>query len=632
MHQGRTLKVLSTLPTYIALLMLAVCPLAPKRANSASSASAASGTGATMSFSYPNGFAGSSNAIHTAWESALNGSTIELTAGAAQHQAGGAWYIAKQNIQAFTTTFTFQLAAPTAMPSIQGITFVVQNSNSTTNPGTGGGANSTADANLAGYFGYNNVAGTAIGNSVAVKFDLNPYSNQSYPPNTPPNSTGLYINGGPEGAGYVANDLNPYGINLYSGHTFQANIVYDGTFLTMVLLDTTTNAQARYVWPVNIPAATIGNSAWVGFTGGQVEVGAYQNLLSWSFWEGYNTRVATPTFSIAPGQYPSTQNISISGPSGVTIYYTTNGLLPTSSSTKYTGPITVSTSQVINAVAIQAGFTDSYVATGNYQIATEGTPIINFPNGFASASNLIKLVGYPRFNGSSIQLTDANGTGGQWKNSGFELGSAWYAAPVPVSAFTTNFALQFTGSNSNGDYGLGTTFCIQNQPAATSSPAQFSYVSGGPLTIGNGSSALGYGPPTDANAGPTGGIASSVAIKFDLSHNSTGLYTNGAIPTSAGEVAITGVTLSAGNPLTVALSYNGTTLSMTITDTVTHGTFSHSWTINIPSTVGGNTAYVGFTAATSYWWANQDVQSWTYSASAGQTPAVPQAPTNLRIQ
>jgi hypothetical protein len=595
-------------------------------------ASAATGASATLSFSYPNGFANSSGAIREAYESVLSGSTIELTVGAVQHQAGGAWYTTQQNIQSFTTTFTFQIPVPSTKASIQGITFVVQNSNATTNPGTGGGTNSTADANLLGYFGYDNPPTTAIANSVAVKFDLNPYSNQSYSSTVPPNSTGLYINGGPEGAAYPANDLNPYGINLYSGHVFSSTIVYDGSILTMTILDTTTGAQARYTWPVNIPAATKGNMAYVGFTGGQVEVGGYQYLLSWSFWQGYNPRLATPTFSVTPGQYPSSQTVSISGPAGATIYYTTNGLLPTSASQKYTGPITVSASEVINAVAIQAGFTDSYVATGNYQIAATGTPIINFPSGFAGASNLVKLIGYPYFNGSSIRMTDANGTGGPWNNPGFELGSAWYAAPVPVSTFKTQFNLQFTGSNSNGAYGLGTTFCIQNQPAATSSPAQFSYVSGGPLTIGNGSSALGYGPPTDANAGTTGGLASSLAIKFDLSHNSTGLYTNGAIPTSAGEVAITGVNLSAGNPLAVVLSYNGTTLTMTVTDTVTHGTFTNNWTINIPSVVGGNTAYVGFTAATSYWWANQDIQSWTYSSTLGQTSAVPQAPTNLRVQ
>ena len=46
------------------------------------------------------------------------------------------------------------------------------------------------------------------------------------------------------------------------------------------------------------------------------------------------------------------------------------------------------------------------------------------------------------------------------------------------------------------------------------------------------------------------------------------------------------------------LTYDGATLTLTITDLVTQATWSHPFTINIPGTVGGNTAYVGFTAGT----------------------------------
>jgi len=46
------------------------------------------------------------------------------------------------------------------------------------------------------------------------------------------------------------------------------------------------------------------------------------------------------------------------------------------------------------------------------------------------------------------------------------------------------------------------------------------------------------------------------------------------------------------------MTYDGTKLTMTITDTVTNATFTTSWTINIPAIVGGNTAYVGFTGGT----------------------------------
>jgi hypothetical protein len=59
-------------------------------------------------------------------------------------------------------------------------------------------------------------------------------------------------------------------------------------------------------------------------------------------------------------------------------------------------------------------------------------------------------------------------------------------------------------------------------------------------------------------------------------------------------------------------------------------TFSASWAINIPATVGGNTANVGFTAGTGGLTATQEIVSWTYTTSAGlptaSTPTFSPAP------
>ena len=78
---------------------------------------------------------------------------------------------------------------------------------------------------------------------------------------------------------------------------------------------------------------------------------------------------ATPTFSPAAGNYSSTQNVSIgSSTPGSTIYYTTDGSTPTTNSQSYSGPISVSSSKTISAIAVASGYSNSPVATASYVI------------------------------------------------------------------------------------------------------------------------------------------------------------------------------------------------------------------------------------------------------------------------
>jgi len=82
------------------------------------------------------------------------------------------------------------------------------------------------------------------------------------------------------------------------------------------------------------------------------------------------TTVATPVFSPTAGTYSSAQSVTITcSTSGATIYYTTDGTTPTSSSTKYTGAITVSETTTIKAIAILDG-TSSSVASATYTISS----------------------------------------------------------------------------------------------------------------------------------------------------------------------------------------------------------------------------------------------------------------------
>src|SRR5205823_1894812 len=79
--------------------------------------------------------------------------------------------------------------------------------------------------------------------------------------------------------------------------------------------------------------------------------------------------------------------------------------------------------------------------------------------------------------------------------------------------------------------------------------------------------------------------------------------------------------------MNVQLVYDGTTLRLTITDASTLASFTTSWTVDIPTMVGGNTALVGFTGGTGGLTAIQDVLSWTYSTGSSTNP--PGTPTNV---
>jgi hypothetical protein len=85
--------------------------------------------------------------------------------------------------------------------------------------------------------------------------------------------------------------------------------------------------------------------------------------------ENYS-RVSTPVFSLLTGDYPAAQPVSISDTTvGAQIYYTSDGSTPTTSSTMYTGPFTVSSAVKLKAIASLAGYAQSSVSEANYDIA-----------------------------------------------------------------------------------------------------------------------------------------------------------------------------------------------------------------------------------------------------------------------
>jgi hypothetical protein len=524
--------------------------------------------------SFSTGFPGAGSQLTLNGHAQISGAILQLTdRGLAE--ASSAFYTWPVKVSVFTTQFAFQLINPNA----DGFTFTVQGARATA-LGFGGAA--------LGY-GPDRAGDTnGIRNSVAVKFDL--YNNQG----EGPDSTGLYLDGvAPTNASSV--DLSPTGINLHSGHVFDVTMAYDGATLKVNIVDTVTGASATQSYAVNIPAIVGGQAAYVGFTGATGGMSATQNILEWT----YASRPVPPpaptgvTASAGAGQV----FLAWSGTAGASynIYRSTQPGGEGSAPWR-TGVTATSFSDT----GLNAGVTYYYEITtvgpagesarASEVSATPPLPAFDFTTGFTGSNSFLSANGSAKVVGSVLELTD--GRPG-------EAGSSFYPRPVGVSAFSTKFWFQLLNPNADGF-----TFTIQGAGAAA---------------LGLGGGALGYGA---TQTGGSGGIPSSVAIKFDLYNNqgegadSTGLSLNGAVPTNAGSIDLshTGINLHSGHVFAVALVYDGTTLKVTITDTVTGASATQSYVVNIPAIVGNRTAYVGFTAGTGGLAAIQEILGWSYTA------------------
>jgi hypothetical protein len=307
-----------------------------------------------------------------------------------------------------------------------------------------------------------------------------------------------------------------------------------------------------------------------------------------------------PTFSPVAGSYTSSQSVTISDSvAGATIYYTTDGSTPTTNSAVYSAPISVTFNETINAMAISGTLTPSSMTSSTYVIQIGGSGI-DFGSGFANVDGLT-------LNGSAINTDDSRL---QLTNGGYnEAGSAFGNTPLNITSWVNDFLFELSDAT---EYGF--TFTIQNV---------------GPTALGPDTSGLGYGA-TMPIAGYPLGIPNSVAVKFDFYNtdgegtDSTGIYENGASPTiPAVDMTSSGVILNSGHILQAHMTYNGSTLFMSVYDAVNNATFTHSFPINIPQVIGSNTAYVGFTAGTGFYSASQKILTWTFISEAGTVTAPP---------
>jgi hypothetical protein len=179
---------------------------------------------------------------------------------------------------------------------------------------------------------------------------------------------------------------------------------------------------------------------------------------------------ATPTFSPATGTYTSAQTVAISdSTSSAAIYYTTDGTTPTTNSTVYSGPIIVSSSEMIQAIATASGYATSAVASTTYSIniPTNSVPVIgSISPTFTSADS------------AAFTLT-VTGTGfisGSVVNWGSTVLTTQYVsgtqvtAQVPVSDVGTTGSTSITVQNPSPGGDASNSLFFETDSAGTTPP------------------------------------------------------------------------------------------------------------------------------------------------------------------
>ena len=186
-----------------------------------------------------------------------------------------------------------------------------------------------------------------------------------------------------------------------------------------------------------------------------------------SFSDAAATAAAAPVFSPGTGSYTSTQSVTITDATpGVTIYYTTNGTTPTTSSTIYkAGPIMVSNSETLRAIAIATNYSPSAVAWAGYYFPT-AKPTFGLASGTYATPQMVTITDATP--GATIYFTSDR----SWPSKT----SAIYTSPLTVSSTETIKALALAPGDTTSPLGEASYTILAHKvdlswDAPSSSPA-----------------------------------------------------------------------------------------------------------------------------------------------------------------
>jgi hypothetical protein len=421
----------------------------------------------------------------------LSGSQIDFVPTGVTHGAFGFIYQTPINVQAFTSTFTF-------VPNGQNIAFVIQN-NTNTNAG-GAGPNFSAGAGCeSGFYQAFDTNNTPPNNIFALELD-------SYSPLTESgsftySSAQIYQSGQspclPNDAGpnyYPTNKISTSPVNLTNGSqgtstgdVYSATLTYDGTNLTLNMYNVTTGGSCpgascfTNVWAVDISSWVGGNTAYLGLTAATGETSTYPLYVDSFKYTVNSGQAAAPQFSPTAGTYSGSQSVTLStASSGAVICYNTTGSPVTNGSsgcatgTLYAGPVTISSSETLYAVAGGTGYKDSSVGSASYVIQSSvATPAFLPVGGNYPTAQQVTIA--DAISNATIYYT-TNGTTPA-------TSSTRYTGPIAVSSTETLEAIAVAPGGANSAVASATYNITATILTPSFSPTAGSYTSAQSVTI-----------------------------------------------------------------------------------------------------------------------------------------------------
>jgi hypothetical protein len=229
--------------------------------------------------------------------------------------------------------------------------------------------------------------------------------------------------------------------------------------MSVTIATTTTGASVRYTTDGSAPTSSSGT-----LYAGPVSISATTSFRAIAYKSGNTdsaivsatytfvppSTVANPTFSPAPGNFPSTMSVTISTTTaGASIRFSTDGSTPTSSTgTLYAGPVSISVTTTFRAIAYKSGMTDSAVTSATYTFTPPvAAPMYSpAPGSFTGTISVTISTTTP---GATVRFT----TDGSTPTS--SVGTL-YAGPVSISATTTFRAIAYESGMSDSSVSLAT--------------------------------------------------------------------------------------------------------------------------------------------------------------------------------